>query len=57
MCVADESIDDEADTVASLPKGQGQEELVEVSLHARREVQQGEKGVGPERMEWAKQQR
>ena len=57
MCVADESIDDEADTVASLPKGQEQEELVEVSLHARREVQQGEKGVGPERMEWAKQQR
>ena|SRR6266567_8154840 len=45
VCAADESIDDEADTVASHPKGQEQEGSVEASLRARREGQQSEKGA------------
>ncbi len=63
VCAADEASDDEADTVASLPKGQGQwwvreqERPQEASFHARRELRQGEAGAEPEQMEWATEQR
>jgi hypothetical protein len=56
VCAANESIDDEADIVASLPKGQAQGEE-QVSFQVCREAQQDEEGVEPQRMEWAKQQR
>ena len=56
-CAADEASDDETDNVASLPKEQGQKRREEASFHARREWQEGEEGVEPEWMQWAKERR
>ena len=63
VCAADEASDDETETVASLPKGQGrvwvgeQERPQEASFHPHRQGRLGEEGAEPDRMERAKEQR
>lgn len=56
MCATDEASDGEADSVASLPKGQGKEEveeqetLVMANFRALRKLQQGKEEAELERM-------